>query len=212
MIILGLWENNSHDVWLQHENNYGNLVKKSNKDIEEKMENLDINEIKSYSVDEFFHFLRDEYCEWKYTDNSRKKRNQKLMNKYKENAEYMDELSLIKDALFKFDPKNTRLGLEICHLIRGLGYAGASGLLSILYPKYFGTVDQFVVISLQNFDSLKNDEELHKIKPNDINLNGAVKLEKLFIEKASELNRCNNTDYWTPRKIDKVLWAFNRDK
>lgn len=212
MIILDLWASNSHDVWLKYENNYDNLIKKSNKEIEEKMENLDINEVKTYSVDEFLDFLYCDYCKWKYTDGRRLGNAHTQMDKYKENADYMEELFLIKNALFTFNPRNTMLGLEICHLIRGLGYAGASGLLSILYPKYFGTVDQFVVISLQNFDSLKNDEELQNIKPNDINLNGAVKLEKLFIEKASELNRCNNTDYWTPRKIDKVLWAFNRDK
>jgi hypothetical protein len=40
-----------------------------------------------------------------------------------------------------------------------------------------------------------------------LSIKDGVILERVLREKALDLNKRFNTDYWTPRKVDKVLWA-----
>ena len=101
-----------------------------------------------------------------------------------------------------YDENTIKIGFNLITMIPGLGIAGTSGLLSILFPKYYGTVDQFVVKSLK-----EAGVKLSVRNPVSINLKGAIELEKIMYNKAQELNNRNGTSYWTPRKIDKVLWA-----
>ncbi len=49
---------------------------------------------------------------------------------------------------------DTRETLLAAKKTPGLGFAGASGLLALLYPQKFGTVDQFVVKTLRNVPTL----------------------------------------------------------
>jgi hypothetical protein len=53
----------------------------------------------------------------------------------------------------------------IASQIRGLGTAGASGLLALMYPTHFGTVDQFVVKGLQQVDDLLEKAALGRMNP-----------------------------------------------
>ena len=86
--------------------------------------------------------------------------------------------------------------------------AGASGLLAILFPEDFGTVDQFVVENLwkipEYLPSLPEKGDDNKI---NISLTHAVFMVTVFREKADELNRKFRSDYWTPRRIDMALWG-----
>ena len=83
--------------------------------------------------------------------------------------------------------------------IRGLGPAGASGLLSILFPESFGTVDQFVVKALREVEGFPYANELEKMNPESLSMDNSVLLNQRF-----------DTDFWTPRKIDMVLWSIGR--
>ena len=47
------------------------------------------------------------------------------------------------------DPSDVGAALQTALAIRGLGTAGASGLLALLYPRDLTTVDQFVVKALR---------------------------------------------------------------
>jgi hypothetical protein len=73
--------------------------------------------------------------------------------------------------------------------IRGLGIAGASGLLSVLFPEYFGTVDQFVVMSLLCINGLKERKSLwnrKKVLGNKKMINRSqhyVRLDKILLMK-----------------------------
>jgi hypothetical protein len=49
--------------------------------------------------------------------------------------------------------------------IKGLGIPGASGLLSVMYPAEFGTVDQFVVKALRETDVVETAAHLSKMNP-----------------------------------------------
>lgn len=202
-----LWKSKKHKDWLSAEEQYYSLVKPENIALERELEEISSQSIDNMSTEEFYSFLYHKYFRWKFTAKNRLKTTRKHLIYYENN---LQELSLIKQALFSFDKSNTELGLKIAMLIKGLGCAGASGLLSILFPAYFGTVDQFVVKRLCGFSTFKCNSDIQNINPENINLKQAVLLEKILIEKAKTLNMLNNTDYWTPRKIDKVLWVLNR--
>jgi hypothetical protein len=88
--------------------------------------------VKQMSINQFYDFLFHKYFKWKYTAPNRYATTAKCLKQYQSGK--MDELGRIKDKLFKFDINNIRRGLEIATTIRGLGPAGASGLLSLLFP------------------------------------------------------------------------------
>lgn len=91
--------------------------------------------------------------------------------------------------------------------IHGLSTAGGSGLLSILYPEHFGTADKFVVYSLLRIDGLQEHAVISGMNPEALTLNNGVALIEIMRNKAQELNERFHTDFWTPRKIDMILWS-----
>ena len=94
--------------------------------------------------------------------------------------------------------------------MRGLGTAGASGLLAILFPGFFGTVDQFVVKSLLAVEGLSERGTIEKMKPTFLSIDDGVVLISIMRKQAKNLNRLFSTNIWTPRKIDMVLWSVGR--
>ena len=48
--------------------------------------------------------------------------------------------------------------------IHGLGTAGVSGLLAVLFPEHYGTIDQFVVYALRKLE-LPEQSVLEKMNP-----------------------------------------------
>ena len=92
--------------------------------------------------------------------------------------------------------------------IRGLGTAGASGLLSILFPQHFGTVDQFAVKALCQIEDLPEIETIRSMNPEGLTIRDGVLLIKILRVKAADNNRLFGGDFWTPRRIDMVLWTL----
>lgn len=157
------------------------------------------------STEEFYTFLYDTYFVWKYTAKNRLATTRAQLKRH---LDHPSKLSDIQKALFSFERTNIRAGLEIATRIHGLGIAGASGLLSVLFPNHFGTVDQFVVKALLNIRELKDRRQLLRMHPESLTLKDGILLEQILCAKAEELNKAFKTDKWTPRKIDKVLWAY----
>ena len=89
-----------------------------------------------------------------------------------------------------------------------MGVSGASGLLALLYPKKFGTVDQFVISALKELGKFP---ELTYIDPKCFSVELAVFIIRILQDKAQELNRKFKTDLWTPRTIDMILWAYRNE-
>jgi hypothetical protein len=120
-----------------------------------------------------------------------------------------EELFEFRDELFDFDRIDIRRGLEIASRQKrskiGLGVAAGSGLLAVLFPAFFGTVDRFAVEALQQVPGLNG--ALKQIDPNNITLDDAELLIEMMREKAAELNKIFQSRSWTPRKIDMILWA-----
>ena len=157
MRISELWYSKNEEDWNIALNEYD---KKVDSDLEEYMDNITSEEVKTMGVEEFYEFLRDKYFEWKYKKNYFQRRLNDLAKH--QSGDGKRELLKIKERFFELadqEKENTSKLLEELTKISGLGVAGASGLLSILYPEYYGTVDKFLVISLCLVDGLDKHDE-----------------------------------------------------
>jgi hypothetical protein len=202
-----LWNSNSKNEWNKALARYWEFVKPENIILEKEMENLDPIKISRLTPEEFFYFLYDDYFAWKFTDKRWFELNRKHLQGYI-NENRLEELNRIKKELFEFDLENIKLGLEIASRIHGLGISGGSGLISLLFPKNFGTVDRVIVSNLKSIKDYVQRDSITSIDPYNIRLKDGVELIKIMKNRANELNIRNNIDKWTPRKIDQVLWAF----
>lgn len=173
------------------------------------MEELEPETVEQMSASEFYYFLHDKYFVWKYTAKNRLATTRSHLRKYL-NGDQLHQLEQIHNQIFSTDRDNTSGMLTSVSGIKGLGIAGASGLLSILFPEQYGTVDQFVVLALLTIDELPEHNRLKKMKPGILSLKDGVLLEEIMRKKSSELNKKFQTNRWTPRKIDMVLWAYGR--
>jgi hypothetical protein len=204
-----LWNYGNEKEWENAISHYWDILRHENISIEKEFDNLDSSLIEKMSVEEFYDFLYNKYFVWKFTAKNRLTTTRMQLEKYR-SEHALVELEQIHHELFSFDKSEVRHGLNIASQIKGLGIAGASGLLSILFPKHFGTVDQFVVKSLCRIENLKENDVLMKMKPDSLRSQDGVILEKILIDKSQELNNKFGTDKWTPRMIDKVLWSIER--
>ena len=204
---MDLWDCIDEKIWRQAEDNYWKLIRPENVKLEQEMEVLSAESVKNMTPEEFYSFLYNRYFVWKYTAKNRLATT-RMWLRYYEN--HLNELEIIHQKLFTFNQSDIAAGLRIATSIKGLGYAGASGLLAVLFPDYFGTVDQFVAARLKEFSAFSEDDTIQRINEQSIKEKEAVYMEKLFRKKAAELNLLNQVTYWTPRKIDKVLWGYQR--
>ena len=117
------------------------------------MKNLDFVSLQDLDEQGWYDFLRDEYFRWKYTAANRYATATRSLKRYVDGGK-LQELYRIQGRLFSFDHRDISQGLAMACEIKGLGTAGASGLLSLMYPQTYATVDQFVVKALREVDNL----------------------------------------------------------
>jgi hypothetical protein len=156
----------------------------------------------------WYEWLRDEYFRWKFTAPNRYATTRSKLETYKEDE--LADLHAIKEQLFSSDKGDIRQCLKCATKIRGLGTAGASGLLALLFPGHFATVDQFVVKALKKIPELPERDQLSQMNPENLTLGSGTLLIQVMRRKAAELNKRFSTTKWTPRKIDMVLWSCER--
>ena len=206
MTIVNLWESKNQVDWKIALDKYGIYVKPENKDIEHELNNINSDSVKIMNKNEWYEFLLNKYFKWKFTVPDIYIHTTKYLKTYKENNE-LETLYKIKEQLFQFDKNDIKLGLEIAKQIKGLGVVGASGLLTILFPLYFGTVDQFVVKALNDVFSSSEESYIKKIEPKGLKIDDGAVLITIMRNKSDSLNKLFQTDFWTPRKIDMILWS-----
>ncbi len=199
-----LWESHDETEWRVALARYWCFVKPGNRDLEVSMNQLNVEWVKKLDAREWYSFLYCKYFPWKYTAPNRLETTRRQLRKYENGVE---ELFYIKEHLFVFDLANVEEGLKIAQAVKGLGWAGASGLLAVLFPEWFGTVDQFAVKALANVPTLAEQPELRAMNPKHLTKENAVVLIEIMRRKAGELNELFATDEWTPRKVDMILWA-----
>lgn len=204
-----LWYCDDENTWKNALNYYWGMLRANQIEIEKYMDNINSDYVRDLSTEEFFDFLHDKYFVWKYTQKNRLSRLLSILERYKNNNE-MYKLESIQHRLFTTPKGDIEKCLEVATEIAGLGTAGASGLLSILFPEYFSTVDQFVVKRLREIDDPDYKFRLATMNPESLKSQDGVLLIQIMRNKAAELNEKFNTNFWTPRKIDMVLWAYGR--
>lgn len=204
--INSLWESKNEHDWRVALENYWSHVRPENIRLENELNDLKLEKIISLDPIGWYEFLHDQYFRWKYTAPNRYATTTLALRRYKE-SNSLDHLFDIKRRLLNLDTSDVRRGLSIAKEIPGLGTAGASGLLSLMYPDDFATVDQFVVKALLKIPGLSERGDLEKMKPEGLTPRDGVILIGIMRGKTKEINMVFGTDFWTPRKIDMVLWA-----
>ena len=207
--IKALWDNGNEEEWDYALENYYNILSDQQKPLEYYIDSINTDEIEQLSTNAFYQFLYDKYFVWKYTQKNRLATTRMNLAKYINNDE-MAKLESIQKRLFSTPKDDIEKCLKIVCEIYGLGTAGASGLLAILFPAHFGTVDQFVVKRLREIQHPFYKFELERMNPDSLKIKDGVILVEIMREKAKELNQKFDTDFWTPRKIDMILWSFGR--
>jgi hypothetical protein len=204
--INNLWKSNNENDWKIGLENYWSYVRPGNIELERQLNDLKLQEIINLDPIGWYDFLHDQYFRWKYTAANRYASTTLALKRYKD-SNSLDNLFDIKKRLLNFNISNISIGLSIAKEIPGLGIAGASGLLSLMYPDNFGTVDQFVVKAFCQISGLSETSDLKKMRPDGLTLKDGTTLINIMQRKAKENNIVFGTDFWTPRKIDMVLWA-----
>ncbi len=208
--IANLWRSGDRELWERGLDKYWNFVSAKNMQLERDLEELSLDRIRAMDANEWFDFLQSEYFRWKYTAANRYATTTANLSKYKTFGE-LDELHLIKDQLLRANEQSISQGLRTATQIRGLGTAGASGLLALMFPSEYATVDQFVVKALLCVPGLPESTALAKMNPLGLTASNGEVLISIMSKKANDNNEVFGCTDWTPRKIDKVLWTYGRD-
>jgi hypothetical protein len=127
-----------------------------------------------------------------------------------ERPEGLAALFTLKDRLLSLDTSDIAGALLLAQRIPGLGTAGASGLLALLYPHAFGTVDQFVVKALRLVPRLPEGILLRPMNQEGLTPDDGVTLIRIMRRQAAERAAAFGSATWTPRAIDQVLWTYGR--
>lgn len=205
-----LWFSEDEQVWLSALNHYWDLVKPNHLRIEKEFNTLDRSIIEKMDASQWYDFLLNKYFLWKYTSPNRYVTTTKQLKKYLDTPYGLEELFIIKKNIFHFDLDDIGLGLGIVCSIRGLGTAGGSGLLAVLFPEKFATVDQFVVTALAKIENLPEKPLVALMRPKELTQKNGVVLIEIMKKKAKALNALFDSSFWTPRKIDMILWSVDR--
>jgi len=211
MTINELWDSTIPADWENALLRYWEFVKPSNIVLEHRMEKLDADYLSQMDAEEWYEFLKSQYFRWKYTANHRyaTTTGRRGLRRYVDEND-LDELHNIKLRLISLSSGDIAYGLKVALEIHGLGCAGASGLLSLLYPSYFGTVDQFVVKALREVDGLPEADMLRLMNEDSLTTKDGVVLIQIMQRKSGQINELFQTLEWTPRKIDMILWTYGR--
>ncbi len=209
MSIDTLWHSQDIRLWHEAKRTYWRLVRPHLMLTEITLNDLDAALVREMDAQQWYDFLLNQYFPWKYTAPNRLTTTTRQLRTRAE-TDGLEALFALKVDLFEFDRNDVKRGLEVATKIPGLGVAGASGLLALLFPNHFGTVDQFAVKALQNVSGLEDAARIQRMKPDGLRISDGVILIGIMREKVRQLNVRFSTDYWTPRKVDMLLWTYGR--
>ena len=204
-----LWHSSDASKWQRALDRYWEYVKPTHIAIEREMDALRPDDVRHLDADQWYEWLVNKYFFWKYTAPNRYATTTKSL-KCQATAAGRHDLLAIRDRILGCENANIRDALRAATQVKGLGPAGASGLLALLFPAKFGTVDQFVAGALRRVRCLPERDQLERMNPGSLTIANGVVLVGVMRRKAVSLNELFNTSGWTPRKVDKLLWASER--
>lgn len=202
-----LWHSTDARVWDRALDGHWNLINPENLALERELDTLALDALRSLDATEWYDFLHEKYFRWKYTAPNRLATTRASLSWYIEKSA-LDALNQIRLRLLALDPRDIRAAIATATEIRGLGTAGASGLLALMYPHAFATVDQFVVIALREVGDPFIASAVSGMNPEGLTLKNGVVLIEILRRKAEENNRIFPRPAWTPRKVEMILWTY----
>ena len=204
-----LWQSSDASKWQRALDRYWNYIKPTHFELECEMETLRPDDVRYLDADQWYDWLLKKYFCWKYTARNRYVKNTRDLERQATDLG-RHHLLTIRDRVLGCENASIRDALTAATEFNGIGPAGASGLLALLFPAKFGTVDQFAVGALCKVRCLSERDKLRCMKPQRLTICNGVVLIEIMRRKAVSLNELFNTSGWTPRKVDKVLWASER--
>ena len=206
-----LWHSPDASKWRHALGRYWEYVREDHYAIEREMEGLRPDEVRQLDSDQWYDWLLHKYFFWKYTAPNRYATTTKHLKRQAATTAGRHRLLSIRDQVLDCESASIRDALHAATQVNGLGPAGASGLLALLFPARFGTVDQFAVGALRKVRCLPEYDQLKRMNPESLTIAHAVVLVEIMRRKAASLNEVFSTGTWTPRKIDQILWASDRE-
>ena len=208
-----LWHSSDASKWQRALDRYWNYIKPTHYAIEREMDSLRPDDVRHLDADQWYDWLLNKYFVWKYTAAYLCVAQTSSLKSQAADAG-RDHLLTIRDRVLGCENASIEDALRAaageCGGFKGLGPAGASGLLAVLFPAKFGTVDQFVVHALRKVRRLPERDALRRMNAESLTVSDGVVLIEIMRRKAISLNELLKTSGWTPRKVDKVLWASER--
>ena len=204
-----LWNSDDVEPWEHALERYWTLIKPANIELEHEMEQLTPAAIEHLNAEEWLEFLQQRYFRWKYTAPNRYATTTAALRRQVDRLG-ADALLRIRDRILAGLDGPIDGALNAACDIGGLGPAGASGLLALLRPDAFATIDQFVAKALGEVSSLPEQAAVCRMSPEGLTVKDGVVLITIMRRKAASLNAAFDVDSWTPRKVDMVLWTYGR--
>jgi len=204
-----LWHSSDPSNWQCALDRYWEFIKPTRLGLEREMDTLRPDDVRYLDADQWYEWLLDKYFVWKYTEANRCATFTKYLKRQATDLG-RHHLLTIRDQVLGCENASIGDALSAAREFKGLGPAGASGLLALLFPAKFGTVDQFAVRALRKVRCLPERDKLRRMKPKSLTIRDGIVLVEIMRRKAGSLNELLDTNGWTPRKVDKVLWASER--
>lgn len=178
---------------------YANKDGRDDKQMEKAL-NSELGKIKEVEFDKFFNILIEPYYEWIRMQPVNKNfitENKEILKKsFMELVAFEYERTLCEKPCCEYYGKY----FSILEQVKGIGEVSASGLLAIIHPELFGILNSDV------------QEILKEKYPGEFDgREKCVLMEEKLLEISKELNKAFGGDYWTPRRVDKVLWSVAKE-
>ena len=200
-----LWTSATAEDWENSLDDYDRLIESRDIDvrwIESYISRVRADDICQLSSIEFYFF-------WRYAAKpNRLATTRKALKQYLENSKW-DDLAAIQRELFSMDHANIEHCIKVALQISGLGIdGGASGLLAVLFPEDFGTVDNHTFELLKSIPSLNDDLRSIAHKGQLTTADDCAILIDIMRKKTKLLNEQFPNLNWNPRKFDMVIWTY----
>jgi len=220
--LASLWRSNEVSAWQDALAKYWNHGPvRRNIDVERHMDRLTAEDRGAIlaSGGALVDFLDHWYYSWKFfaiAPYDIPKHQAKVRIEYATNSDKYNAIARRLGAL-NADDVDQCLRYVASRSIPGLQLSAGSGLLAVLYPTWFGTVDQHTLRALQTLDDeraawlrrhIPDPKTFFPANNNDRGRHAAKLMTQLYREKSQELARLDGETGWTPRRVEMVCYTL----
>jgi hypothetical protein len=208
MSIAALWRSTDVRAWDTALAQYRGLMEASNKEQDRRLGALDLERLRHMDGRAWHDFLQGEYLDRINAATGLYGRTINSLRGFV-GRPAIEALDQYRKRLLTLDPTDITAALKAGGAIPGLGVTGASGLLSLMYPGEFGTIDQFLVKALRDVERLPEAAAVARMKSRRLMIRDGAVLIGILRRKAAELSRAFGVP-WTPSMVSDVLRMVGR--